>query len=83
MTNTLYNWYNSIMTPEELKKWRKENGYLQAELAGILGVAMMTVSRWEVGIRSIPSFLHLALKAIPPKGGDKKQGVIKQRKGGK
>jgi DNA-binding transcriptional regulator YiaG len=61
------------MTPEELKKWRKENGYLQGELGAILGVALMTVSRWEVGTRSIPSFLHLALKTIP-----KKKRVIKK-----
>jgi transcriptional regulator with XRE-family HTH domain len=57
------------MTPKELKKWRAENGYLQGELAAILGVAMMSVSRWETGTRSIPSFLHLALKAIPKKKG--------------
>jgi len=64
------------MTPKELKKWRAENGYLQGELATILGVAMMSVSRWETGTRSIPSFLHLALKAIPKKkGGVKKQGM--------
>lgn len=74
MTITLNHWYNSVMTPEELAKWRKENGYLQGELAAILGCALMTVSRWETGARSIPSFLHLALKAIPKKGGDKKQG---------
>lgn len=61
------------MKPEELKKWRTESGYLQGELAAILGVALMTVSRWETGTRAIPSFLHLALKAIPKKGGGKKK----------
>jgi len=54
--------------PDELKKWRKENGYTQGELAAVLGVALFSVSRWETGLRSIPSFLHLALKAIPKKG---------------
>ena len=72
MTSQVSHWYNSAMKPEELRKWREENGYTQAELAGILGVAMMSVSRWEIGMRSIPSFLHLALKAIPRKGGSSK-----------
>jgi hypothetical protein len=30
----------------------------------VLGVDAMTVSRWERGERQIPSFLHLALKAL-------------------
>jgi transcriptional regulator with XRE-family HTH domain len=66
------------MKPQELRKWREENGYTQAELAGILGVAMMSVSRWEIGMRSIPSFLHLALKAIPKKVNVKKRGSSKR-----
>jgi transcriptional regulator with XRE-family HTH domain len=61
------------MTPKELKKWRAKNGYLQGELAAILGVAMMSVSRWETGTRAIPSFLHLALKTIPKKKGGVKK----------
>ena len=52
------------MTREDLKKWRRRNGYSQAKLAKALGVAMMTVSRWETGLRSIPVFLNLALKWI-------------------
>jgi transcriptional regulator with XRE-family HTH domain len=61
------------MTPKELKKWRAKNGYLQGELAAILGVAMMSVSRWETGTRAIPSFLHLAQKTIPKKKGGVKK----------
>ena len=57
------------MKPPELKQWRAANGYTQGGLAEVLGVALMTVSRWECGTREIPSFLHLALKAIPKKGG--------------
>jgi transcriptional regulator with XRE-family HTH domain len=52
------------MTREDLKKWRRRNGYSQAKLAKVLGVAMMTVSRWETGLRSNPVFLNLALKWI-------------------
>lgn len=33
----------------------------QAELAAQLEVDVMTVSRWERGVRSIPPFLRLAL----------------------
>jgi DNA-binding transcriptional regulator YiaG len=68
------------MKPAELKNWRKGSGYTQGELADILSVALMTVSRWECGTREIPSFLHLALKAIPRKGGDRKQGSITKPK---
>lgn len=57
------------MKPKELKQWRAANGYTQGELAEVLGVALITVSRWECGTREIPSFLHLALKAISKKGG--------------
>ena len=61
--------------PKELIKWRKENGYSQAGLAEALGVASLTVSRWEWGMRSIPQFLHLALKCLEMEGGDlKKEG---------
>jgi len=52
------------MTPQDLKKWRSENGFSQSQLAKSLNVATMTVSRWETGTRTIPSFLQLALKAI-------------------
>ncbi len=67
LTTTIDRWYNSAVKPEELKKWREKAGYTQAELAGILGVAMFSVCRWEIGTRAIPAFLHLALKAIPKK----------------
>lgn len=56
--------YDSGMTPEYLKEWRKNNGLSQSGLAKKLNVATMTVSRWETGIRSIPPFLSLALQAI-------------------
>jgi DNA-binding transcriptional regulator YiaG len=55
------------MTPAELKQWRKQAGLSQAGLAALLGVVTMTVSRWELGRREIPSFLHLALEALERK----------------
>ena len=53
-----------IMTPKQLQKWRKDNGYSQTQLANVLKVDKMTISRWERGVRVIPSFLRLALRSI-------------------
>lgn len=56
------------MKREELKKWRQRNAYSQGKLAKVLSVDVMTVSRWERGVREIPSFLHLALAYLEMKG---------------
>jgi len=56
--------YHTYMTPEYLKEWRNKNGFTQLALAKKLNVAGMTVSRWETGLRAIPPFLSLALRAI-------------------
>lgn len=56
------------MMPVQLKKWRRENGYSQSQLAKVLDVDVMTVSRWERGVRSIPPFLHLALECLKKRG---------------
>ncbi|MGD0234062.1 MAG: helix-turn-helix transcriptional regulator [Syntrophorhabdales bacterium] len=60
------------MTPDRLKTWRTKHGYTQVTLAEALRVIPITVSRWERGIREIPSFLHLALEALERRGGEKK-----------
>ena len=62
--------YYLIMTSKDLKTWRAENVYTQKQLADALGVAIMTVSRWETGLREIPSYLHLALECLKAKGGE-------------
>jgi transcriptional regulator with XRE-family HTH domain len=61
--------YIKAMTKDDLKKWRGRNGYSQAKLAKALGVAVMTVSRWETGNRTIPVLLNLALKWLEYEGG--------------
>ena len=58
------------MKPKELRAWRKRNSYSQSQLAKALTVATMTVSRWERGVRKIPSFLHLALRCLELEGGE-------------
>jgi DNA-binding transcriptional regulator YiaG len=73
--------YIYIVTPQELKAWRKQNGYSQSQLAKVLGVIPFSVSRWERGLREIPSFLHLALECMEKKkGGEEKAKGKKKRK---
>ena len=55
------------MDADELREKRKALEMTQAQLAKALGVNVMTVSRWERGLRSIPSHLPLALEAIEAK----------------
>jgi len=69
------------MKPEELTAWRKERGLTQIELAAILGVTNVCVSRWESGARHIPAFLHLALECLKVKRkGDKNKGRYEREK---
>ena len=58
------------MKPSDLVKWRKSNGYSQIKLGKALGVATITVYRWEKTMREIPPFLHLALKWLECEGGE-------------
>jgi len=77
--------YTIGMKPDELKEWRYKNGYSQKGLASRLGVDVMTISRWERGVREIPSFLHLALAYLELKGVEMNKTIERKnkRKGGK
>ena len=57
----------------ELALWRERNGELsQIELAEMLGVNPITLSRWEREAQSAPPFLHLALEALEARLAKKK-----------
>ncbi len=62
------------MTPAELRKWRKKNNYSQSQLAKVLNIAPLTISRWERGESEMPPFLALTLASVkkrrekPPTG---------------
>lgn len=68
------------MKPSDLVTWRKRNRYSQIKLGKALGVSTLTVYRWEKAMRSIPSFLHLALRCLELEGGEKKVKGKKKRK---
>ena len=42
------------MTSDELKQLRTRLGMTQEELGQRLGVARVTVARWEIGLRRVP-----------------------------
>jgi DNA-binding transcriptional regulator YiaG len=62
------------MHSEELKAWRLKYQYSQSQLAKVLRVSSVTISRWETGTRDIPPFLDLTLKGIKKKGPGIKPG---------
>jgi transcriptional regulator with XRE-family HTH domain len=70
-----------LMAPEDLKTWRKKNGYTQPELAQALGVHPVSISRWEHGVRETPPFLQLALERLEcMKGGEHEPRAKKTKK---
>jgi transcriptional regulator with XRE-family HTH domain len=52
------------MDRNELRAWRKRRELTQGQLAALLGVKWLAVSRWERGERGIPALLALALEAL-------------------
>jgi len=62
------------MKGRDLAKWRKEWGLTQKKLAQALGVDVMTISRWERGVRSIPPHMPLALEALENRMKEEEKG---------
>ena len=58
----------SFVNPVELKQWRQKNNCSQGILATVLGIDVITVSRWERGLQKIPPYLHYALENIEMRG---------------
>jgi DNA-binding transcriptional regulator YiaG len=52
------------MKGRDLTEWRKRWGLTQVKLAQVLGVDVITVSRWERGVQEPTPVLHLALEAL-------------------
>lgn len=70
------------MKPDDLIAWRKKHKLTQAELAEMLRVTNVCISRWESGIRKIPAFLYITLKCLKvKKGGELKRKGRKKKKG--
>lgn len=52
------------MSPTDVERTRRELGLTQTELARLLGVHRVTVTRWETGIEKPPAMLSLAMEAL-------------------
>jgi transcriptional regulator with XRE-family HTH domain len=50
-----------------IKRRRLALGYSQSQLAALLHVNVMTVSRWERGLHPIPESVALLLQHLKPK----------------
>lgn len=52
------------MTPEQLKKLRREWNMSQIELAEELGVKQPRISEWEKGVNPIPVYIVKLLECL-------------------
>jgi transcriptional regulator with XRE-family HTH domain len=61
------------MDRRALKRRRLALGYSQSQLAALLRIHVMTVSKWERGLHPIPESVALLLQHIRPKKGGTKR----------
>ena len=52
------------MTPQQLKKQRRELQLTQAELAKALSVSRNTVVSWEAGMHRLPGWIDYAMVGL-------------------
>jgi len=52
------------MEGSELKRRREAMGYSQGEMARLMGVHSMTLSKWERDVLPVPLYIELALKTL-------------------
>ena len=57
------------MKPQDLKRIRQQLGFTQQELADQLGVGRVTVTRWELGLRSIPEPIARLVERVRAEAG--------------
>jgi transcriptional regulator with XRE-family HTH domain len=55
------------MTARDFKKQRLKKGYTQARLAREFDIDVITISRWERQVVSIPRLAELALMSLKPR----------------
>jgi transcriptional regulator with XRE-family HTH domain len=55
------------MLARDFKKMRLNKGYSQAQLAQEFDVDVITISRWERKVVSIPRLAELALMSLKPR----------------
>ena len=65
------------MTGDELKQLRTRLGLTQDELGQRLGVARVTVARWEIGLRRVP---ELAARLVQHVAKEVKEEQKKRKK---
>jgi DNA-binding transcriptional regulator YiaG len=53
-----------MMTAEDIRREREKLGLTQGELAKLLGVALNTVSRWEIGTRTPHPVVLKAIQTV-------------------
>jgi len=53
-----------MVSPKDLREWRKANRYSQGKLAKLIGTTQVTVGNWELGKSRIPPFLGFVLTAV-------------------
>lgn len=52
------------MTPDELYLWRIGHNLRQVDLANLLGIGSLTISRWERGVQKMPGYVTFALRSL-------------------
>jgi DNA-binding transcriptional regulator YiaG len=52
------------VTSDDVVAARRQLGLTQVELARVLGVALTTLQRWELGLTRPPPYLRLALERL-------------------
>ncbi len=52
------------MKGRTLKRLRKRLGWTQAELCEVLGVHIITISRWETNAQAVPKAVALAVQLL-------------------